>query len=717
MSPPINHRSLAMRRAAAFVLIVLLSLGLPLAVVGWSVYYAMSGKPLGHPTGRETTYNGPLHPGAFNDHQLWFTARRYVNRAYAAPVAAQIQQMDIQTGETRNVGTEATNLYYIPLLLNKELYAFGQAIFLKVDGDFRKVADLPERHTSFFSSFFSYEGHLTTVMETKQGQFRLQHLIDGQWVEGPTIRLPPRGSQWRDDPQTGIQLRPPKRSQQTASSRNQYWLIAIEFRGQIHLFVRELNGHFSAYRQGFDFVADKHDVASASSPENLTPTPSDHNANGWEPIRPIKNLVDSGDDTPPNGSPQYDPNFLLGRDDQIWAEMRCDHDGPIVISDVAMGRMVRRNRSGHWIDLEGFNEPSEEAYFSRTILVDQADGVAYLLDQNFQWNSAALHRIEGNVVGPPQILSQGVFAAYLARWRQIFAGVCFAWLLHLGLLVSGTTWLLRGRQSGDYAFGQQQVQLASPTRRALAKAIDLLLLAGSITLLAKLQITLFRIELPPVSEEIISNHLFAYENALFWGTRNGWPEFQQQFQNAVLSSIEAIHSFIVLRRTSLTTAALELLVLLGFMVVIEGRFGFTPGKWLLRIQTLRSTLRPCAFTHALLRTVIDWFDAPFLLTPIPALLSMTMSASRQRLGDRLADTLVVNVDSNQSTMPGRAIPEQNLSPAAQPSGITTNERSHFTGRSASSPEFDNPRLWVLSLQCRLRRLSGRNQDSRSPHPR
>ena len=39
--------------------------------------------------------------------------------------------------------------------------------------------------------------------------------------------------------------------------------------------------------------------------------------------------------------------------------------------------------------------------------------------------------------------------------------------------------------------------------------------------------------------------------------------------------------------------------------------------------------------------VLYWVDIPFLVTPIPAALSMMLSTYNQRLGDRIADTIVI----------------------------------------------------------------------------
>ena len=97
--------------------------------------------------------------------------------------------------------------------------------------------------------------------------------------------------------------------------------------------------------------------------------------------------------------------------------------------------------------------------------------------------------------------------------------------------------------------------------------------------------------------------------------------------------------------TILIAAIVEALCLFGLKIYAEGRFGVTPGKWLFRIRTLRSTLLPCGFARALVRTVLIWVEIPLFVTPVPAAISLMLSTRRQRLGDRVADTLVVNKGS------------------------------------------------------------------------
>jgi uncharacterized RDD family membrane protein YckC len=82
----------------------------------------------------------------------------------------------------------------------------------------------------------------------------------------------------------------------------------------------------------------------------------------------------------------------------------------------------------------------------------------------------------------------------------------------------------------------------------------------------------------------------------------------------------------------------------GFLVLVaysyfEGRFGKTPGKWLLGIRVLGTDLQPCGFGRALLRNLLIFVDGFFSFL-VGALL-VALTENWQRLGDMAALTIVV----------------------------------------------------------------------------
>ena len=92
--------------------------------------------------------------------------------------------------------------------------------------------------------------------------------------------------------------------------------------------------------------------------------------------------------------------------------------------------------------------------------------------------------------------------------------------------------------------------------------------------------------------------------------------------------------------------ALLVLVVYSYL---EGRFGKTPGKWLLRIRVLGTDLRPCGFRRAFLRNLLTFVDGFFSFL-VGALL-VALTESWQRLGDLAARTIVVTDAGAEDHLP------------------------------------------------------------------
>lgn len=115
----------------------------------------------------------------------------------------------------------------------------------------------------------------------------------------------------------------------------------------------------------------------------------------------------------------------------------------------------------------------------------------------------------------------------------------------------------------------------------------------------------------------------------------------------VIGFVAGIRSF-----TEPSASALTLIILLALSFVLllllathayyiyfEGRNGQTPGKSLFALRAVSSDGRPLSRKQAVYREISRWYlDSIFL---IPSLLVILLSAKRQRIGDLLADTLVI----------------------------------------------------------------------------
>ncbi|MBC8113564.1 MAG: RDD family protein [Candidatus Saccharimonas sp.] len=177
------------------------------------------------------------------------------------------------------------------------------------------------------------------------------------------------------------------------------------------------------------------------------------------------------------------------------------------------------------------------------------------------------------------------------------------------LLVIGSCLLPKANEA-SHSFGLTTVQLAPLGRRCLAKGIDLTLLITPVVVQMAWLLSIADSETLYTEVTLFS---FQYH-----------PEPAQELGRLMLpASCWAVTVFLAIVR-------------------YEGRYGVTPGKWLCGVRTLRTTLRPCGFARALLRELLMWFDAPLLLTVIPGMTSLLCTDRRQRIGDLIADTIVVD---------------------------------------------------------------------------
>lgn len=81
------------------------------------------------------------------------------------------------------------------------------------------------------------------------------------------------------------------------------------------------------------------------------------------------------------------------------------------------------------------------------------------------------------------------------------------------------------------------------------------------------------------------------------------------------------------------------LVVLAAYSYAEGRWGKTPGKWLVGIRVLGTDLRPCGLGRAVLRNLLTFVDGFFNF--LVGTMMVALTENWQRLGDLAARTIVV----------------------------------------------------------------------------
>ncbi len=604
-SQPAERTTLRYRPAFA-VGIVVLSIVLPMALACWSVLSAMRDKGIaGAPSKLVRHYFGSVKNG-----ELWHAETRLSSNQFAPPIASRIVCLDLETGAKRDTGLAVLGESGWPLWLGETLYFRTQtAIFRQSENDFVKLAALPRSG----GSLFLWEDQLTMIAPTDDGGHRLVHLTGGEWIGGRPILLPATSRVWHDDQQRGRKVLLPLTSQQPTSNARpsaSHSIMVVQVGNQHHVLISDYR-HFSAYRTGFEFADEPCEGASALAPEN-----SPRDGSGWESICP----------TP----------FATA---DKWVHIASSGDGLLFTSwGEPFENVARRKTDGTWerLTYQGGNEQGKV----ERCLGDPASATAYTIRTNDNWGSAEVRRIDGNFLCLPHLVLPGCEREYLARWKRLGVSLLFTWWLHAALLVGGAVWLTRGTVRADFEFGIQRASLAPLWRRAVATSVDAALLFTAIYSLGQFIPAVFAIEAPTLDETTRAYYLFEVEQGLHGAvTGTGGLGF-------VKSGAIMLRELFLLDFPEFTFILMaSLFVICGAKVFVEGRFGVTPGKWLLGLRTVRSTLRPCGVARAIVRNVLYCFDLPFLLTPLPAALSLMFSEHRQTLGDRAADTLVVRAGS------------------------------------------------------------------------
>jgi uncharacterized RDD family membrane protein YckC len=106
-------------------------------------------------------------------------------------------------------------------------------------------------------------------------------------------------------------------------------------------------------------------------------------------------------------------------------------------------------------------------------------------------------------------------------------------------------------------------------------------------------------------------------------------------------------TFDVFGLSALSFMGIYMLLFFLYFIVLEGATGATVGKMITRIRVAREDGSPCGLGPAIVRNVLRVVDAlPFLY--IVGLVLISRSGKKQRLGDRLAKTVVIKTSETLS---------------------------------------------------------------------
>ena len=371
---------------------------------------------------------------------------------------------------------------------------------------------------------------------------------------------------------------------------------------QLHWFL-PINGQIY-YRKGFELkpIADETvdpDVTKKCEPnsivgDNSSAKIAEHDLHGWLPILP--------ESSPSNKSIQFRSLFIKGQPAVFIFEKEK--------ATCPIGRIVWLNE-GDWQEFTSYSFPLGTHDFRAYV---GHDGEQSYLYSTTSIGLPYLWAVDLNGVRP---IKGGSHLRVSWIWISagIFAATVGAFFV-MGLILGLGVWLLMYWYTNpEYGFGIQTVQLASLGQRALARMIDLIAIFGSTLGLGWL-----------------------LTSGMDWNLLN----------EALNLKIE--HPVIHTAERAMIVSGIWLVAITLTFLICQAKWGVTLGKWLCRLRTVRTSLRPCGFARSIVREIVFCVDCCHGMCWTPGILCIAFTDSRQRLGDFVADTIVIRSKSMVSVI-------------------------------------------------------------------
>ena len=142
-----------------------------------------------------------------------------------------------------------------------------------------------------------------------------------------------------------------------------------------------------------------------------------------------------------------------------------------------------------------------------------------------------------------------------------------------------------------------------------------------------------------ITRRIVAGAIDSFAVFSLWLTfSGGWNKLLSSWMTAWVSSLPP------------TSLAYLLGITFAYYFVLEWIFASTIGKWLLRLRVVGKDGDPCSRDASLKRNLLrflDWLPLVYIV----AILCILASHDRQRLGDRVASTMVTNVPEKDINPP------------------------------------------------------------------
>lgn len=430
---------------------------------------------------------------------------------------------------------------------------------------------------------FLYEGRIATIDMGTRGPPKLFVFRDDDWTDQGIVVIP---FDFKVEVVDGK-----KRLVRTATSTGSTGgasLSAIDvlsYDGQLHLFVS--NGSDVVYRSGIELAP-----TSALLPANQETHIDLSELDDWEIACPA-------------------PSNLLMRGKPAW-RVGLVNGEPVVVTSASSSntnpfqpsQVICFRRSGsQWI------KSDEISSSSMMELLTVTDGtVTYVAPYSLMGGLLRVRKVDESGLTATGAVFKAPEPGFLKIELRALRLMQWVYWPGLGIFILGLSYLINSRGTPDYQFGNSTVELASFSRRGFARVVDYFLY-------------------------VAAGYLVAYSFGM--ASQEEAEKNADRFFDFGKGGLMMVYMWMML------TFVVSYLIILLVTSWIEGRWGLTLGKWIFGIRTRRCTLRPCGLLRALLREIATLIDTIFAICCLPGSLCIAFTANRQRIGDLIADTIVI----------------------------------------------------------------------------
>jgi uncharacterized RDD family membrane protein YckC len=460
------------------------------------------------------------------------------------------------------------------------LWVVSPNLLTRIEGD-ESVEFKPKRLLGRTSEPFLYEDQIAIIDMSAKPVPMLLLFKEGEWTDFGRINIPFSFATGNVNGKPA--LIPVNLSTASTVGTSMMDLKVVSDNGRLHLFISE--GAVVAYREGLELAP-----VSALAPENVTSHVDLSNLAEWSAVCPTPPITGRGRKT------EWKAGILKGEPIVITTSSA-------VINPFQNTSLVAyRRRDSEW---QKFAEQSTPALMNMMAVSDGQ--TMYVAGQSFA-QTLRLHQVTETEIRRTGTVLKAPVGAFQEPFQRLIRLYQWVYWPSLLILAMGLSRLMSAYLDSQYQFGLTTVELASITRRGFARLIDMLVFW-------------------------IPNYMLAI--AFGMGSQEQAAENMDKFFDADSGG------FMVRIAWLLLSVVVSMLLFLVLNSVLQGWWGITLGKWICGIRTVRSTLRPCGFPRAFFRELLLVADTLFGMTLLPVTLTIAFSSHRQRIGDMMADTIVI----------------------------------------------------------------------------